>query len=466
MRNAIEVCVGAGGLTLGLHDAGFRTAFAGEMDKHACATYRSAFPEVPLHAGILTGDEVTGLEGREVDLLAGGVPCQPFSNAGKGLGEFDPRDGLPMFLRFMERLRPRVALVENVKGLTSAAHAEYLDLVAVKMEALGYTVPFGTRSDGWGPGQVLDAADYGVPQRRHRLILTAFRDIEDVCAWTWPAPTHSLEALAVAKWVTGTYWREHGFDGPAPGATVTRDESRALARLKGEGGKGRKWLAEVEAAREASQLLRWRTVRDAIGDLAALSVAGPTILANNEPNKKPLRACPSQPGKFAGFPPKALPDSPAPTLVSGGNAASSHDPPANAPYIDAVGLDGRVRIRNLGAGDGLGASLDDASPAVPANVGGTVGRAFQDGETTHNFTDADGRVHARPAVTLRRLTVRECARLQDFPDAHVFLGPKTAQYRQVGNAVPPTLARVVGEAVERALAHGDREKKEHRERVA
>jgi site-specific DNA-cytosine methylase len=149
----------------------------------------------------------------------------------------------------------------------------------------------------------------------------------------------------------------------------------------------------------------------------------------------------------------AVADMPSPTQSANNNKGVPYglvdegtlDPLFHLPTTDP-------RIRSAGAGDGKGATPDQPGPAVPAGSDGQRGVVVVDGNSSHQWvggegTTEPGRVHERPAITLRRLTVRECARLQDFPDAHIFSGPKTACYRQVGNACPRGLVRPVARAI-------------------
>lgn len=355
--------------------------------------------------------------------------CQPFSSAGKGDGGFDPRDGFPMFLRLMERLRPRVALVENVKGLTTKTHAAYLEFVSDKMEALGYIVPWGKRTKGFGPGQVLDAADFGVPQRRHRLILVAFRDWQDAARWAWPEPAHTVEALAVAKWSSGAYWREHAL---LAQGEPSRDEKRVLAAI----GNG-----DPEAVRRAG-LARWRTVRDAIGDIAGDVPSGQTLT--------PERAAAAAKVKQVNG--VSFPDSvDAPSRAVDARQGSG-DARASEIVIDSGALANHaVEALSEKGLDYLTRDPRHLKKHPPAQADTPAPTQTSDNHRGVPYGLLDTSALTPAPVTLRRLTVRECARIQAFPDAHVFSGPKTAQYRQVGNAVPVTLARVVGEAVLRAL---------------
>ncbi len=155
----IDLFSGAGGLGIGLEEAGFRTVHAFEIDEAACATYSAALP----HVDIIRGDiRLTDFRRyRGVDLMAGGPPCQPFSTGGHRQGRADERDMLPVFVRAVLDAQPRAFLLENVPGLLSPTHLPYL------METLA---PLYTRYRISGPHR-LNAADYGVPQSRRRMFM-------------------------------------------------------------------------------------------------------------------------------------------------------------------------------------------------------------------------------------------------------------------------------------------------------
>ena len=158
----VEICAGAGGQALGLEQAGFSHAAAVEIDTDACETLRR-------NRGAewkIIEDDVANLDGRGyagVDLFAGGVPCPPFSIAGKQLGHADERDLFPQALRLIAEIRPRAVLLENVRGLAAARFGAYRDQVLGRLADLGF-------STWW---QLANASDYGVPQLRPRFVLVA-----------------------------------------------------------------------------------------------------------------------------------------------------------------------------------------------------------------------------------------------------------------------------------------------------
>lgn len=164
MGSAIDLFAGAGGLSLGLREAGFGTVMALDYDKDACATFRSAMP----YATVLNADArpMSFSRWRGVDLVAGGPPCQPFSTGGLRRGHADERDLLPTFVRAVLEIAPRAFLLENVPGLASKTHQGYMRAV------LG---PLFDHYRIAGP-VVLNAADFGVPQARKRFVVIGSRD--------------------------------------------------------------------------------------------------------------------------------------------------------------------------------------------------------------------------------------------------------------------------------------------------
>lgn len=163
---AIDLFAGAGGLSLGLKEAGFHAVAAIERDADAVATYKAhvgADEVIERDAGAV---DFTRFKG--IDLVAGGPPCQPFSTGGLRLGQGDGRDLLPVFVRAVLEAKPRAFLLENVPGLATLAHRDYLVEVLAPLQRL-YTFS--------GP-HLLNAADYGVPQSRRRMILVGLREGE------------------------------------------------------------------------------------------------------------------------------------------------------------------------------------------------------------------------------------------------------------------------------------------------
>ena len=172
---ALEVCAGAGGQAIGIERAGFKHAALVELDRHACETLRANFPGANVIEQDLRTFDPSPYRG--VDLLCGGVPCQPFSQAGKMKGSGDDRDLFLEAIRIIEHAQPRAILLENVKGLLQPKFDAYrLDLLG-HLKRLGYDAEWRT----------LNAADFGVPQHRVRSILVGFRD-KAMQRFVWPMP--------------------------------------------------------------------------------------------------------------------------------------------------------------------------------------------------------------------------------------------------------------------------------------
>jgi DNA (cytosine-5)-methyltransferase 1 len=173
---SLEICAGAGGQALGLEQAGFRHEAVVEIDADACETLRrnrAADWKV-------VEDDVANLDGRAfgpLDLFAGGVPCPPFSIAGKQLGHDDERDLFPQALRLIEESGPRAVLLENVRGLGTDRFEDYRDEVLARLHGLGYRT--------WW--QLVQASEHGVPQLRPRFVLVAIRP-PWAARFRWPEP--------------------------------------------------------------------------------------------------------------------------------------------------------------------------------------------------------------------------------------------------------------------------------------
>jgi DNA (cytosine-5)-methyltransferase 1 len=392
---SVELFTGAGGLAIGVSKAGFHHEAVIEWDRYACDTIREnqhrgiePVKDWRLHQADVSSFDFGGISG-PIDLLAGGPPCQPFSLGGKHRGHRDERNMFPAVVRAVRTLRPKAIIIENVKGLLRSSFAEYFEYITLQL-----SYPEITRGDeetwtehlsrlechhtyGHVDGlsyrvvfRLLNAANYGVPQRRERVFIVGFRN--DVGAeWSFPDATHSLEALLWHQWVTGEYWDRHGIaqtDRPA----VPQDLKSRVEKL--------------EQLVYRVPMKPWRTVRDAITDLPdpADRVASKSVLNHR--------------------------------LNPGGRAYTGH----------------------------TGSPLDEPSKTLKAGDHGVPG-----GENMLVYPD--GR--------LRYFTVRESARLQTFADEYVFHGSWTEAMRQLGNAVPVTLAEAVASGVKAQLASASRGEK-------
>lgn len=207
---AVEICAGAGGQSLGLERAGFRHVLACEIDADAAATLRHNRGDWRVFEGDVR--ELKGFDVPKTDLLAGGVPCPPFSIAGKQLGADDERDLFPEALRLVEEIAPQAVMLENVRGLASARFAPYRQSIIDRLSELGY-------ESEW---RLVYSSSFGVPQLRPRFILVAMK-AEFWPKFEWPseqevAPTVGaalLDLMGSGGWRGAEAWAR-GADRVAP----------------------------------------------------------------------------------------------------------------------------------------------------------------------------------------------------------------------------------------------------------
>jgi DNA (cytosine-5)-methyltransferase 1 len=171
--NSIEFCAGAGGQALGLEQAGFRHSALVEIEPDYAATLRLNRPNWDVRCADMNGFDGRPFEG--IDMFAGGLPCPPFSAAGKQLGERDERNLFPAAIRLIEEIRPKAIMIENVRGFLSAVFEDYRNGLKSQLEKLGYKTDW----------RLLNASDFGVPQLRPRVVIVALRK-EYVDAFDWP----------------------------------------------------------------------------------------------------------------------------------------------------------------------------------------------------------------------------------------------------------------------------------------
>lgn len=384
--NTIELFAGGGGLALGLHEAGFSPVAVVERDSDSCQTLRENWNQrmnvkVRVFDSDIRAVDFSGWQGR-VELVSGGPPCQPFSIGGKHQGYRDERDMFPHAVNTIRLVQPKAFIFENVRGLLRKSFAKYFNYILLQLQ---YPELKRGERDSWadhlarleqhhtsGPEfglryrvvfQKVNAADYGVPQHRERVIIVGFRwDIQE--PWSFPAGSHSEGTLEVAKWLTGSYWDDHHMP-----------QAKRPARPDGI-------VARLSQLETLPLKARWRTVRDAIA---------------------------------------GLPD---PRSAQASSVPNHRYQPGARKYPGHTGSDLDFPAKTLKAGD----------HGVP---GGENMMAFAGG-------------------SVRYFTVRESARLQTFPDWYAFPGSWTESMRQIGNAVPVTLARVVGASVAATLQRHQR----------
>ena len=401
---SIELFAGAGGLAMGASLAGFKSYGVVEWDKWACDTVRQnqsrGYPLVadwPLFEGdvrhwIRDFDQSTLTGG--LDLLAGGPPCQPFSMGGKHQAFLDSRDMFPATVDVVRRLRPRAFIVENVKGLTRAAFSNYFQYIQHQLEfpeinrkpdeswldhyrrLQGFKT--SRRSSGSGLNYrlsvtLVNAANYGVPQKRERVFIVGFRSDIDA-QWSFPAETHSLDALLFDQWVAGDYWDRHRV-AKAARPTPLVSQVSSIQSMRGLG------LLPTKSA--------WRTVRDAISDLPEPTITGSSPHLNHR-------------------------------LQVGAKVYPGH----------------------------TGSPVD-----LPAKTLKAGGHGVPGGENMLVHTNGE----------VRYFSIRESARLQAFPDGYELHGAWSEAMRQLGNAVPVTLAQTVASSVASHLLLADQRRACQRE---
>ncbi len=264
--NSLEIFAGGGGLALGVTQAGFNHSFLVEWDQDSTKTLYHNSPKFGLHTDvewIFNGDihqvDFTNYSGK-VDLVSGGPPCQPFSIGGKSKAYNDKRDLFSEATRALAEIQPKAFIFENVRGLLRKNFAKYFGYVILQ---LTYPTIARMENQGWidhlaqlekhhtGSNhdelkynvvfRLVNAADYGIPQKRDRVFIIGFRsDIDG--NWSFPEETHSEESLNYSKYGSKEYWEKHSIQPNIENRTIH---------------------PEIFANRKKP----WVTVRDALADL-------------------------------------------------------------------------------------------------------------------------------------------------------------------------------------------------------
>jgi len=200
----LELCAGAGGQALGFEQALIDHAGLVEIDKNACATLRLNRPAWNVIEKDL--NDFDGAEFGGVDIISGGLPCPPFSIAGKQLGNNDERNLFPAMIRLVDQIRPKAVMIENVRGILVAVFHDYRQRIAGELKKLGY-------QPGW---QLMNASDFGVPQLRPRVVFVAVRK-EYAEHFTWPEGSRTpqqtvgetlYDLMAANRWAGAGAWKD------------------------------------------------------------------------------------------------------------------------------------------------------------------------------------------------------------------------------------------------------------------
>ncbi len=275
---SIELFTGAGGLALGLEKAGCHHESMFEFNAQACDTirYNIAHKQPQAQNWTLYQTDVRDVRYSElfdsIELVAVCPPCQPFSMGGKARGRNDSRDMFPEAVRAVRELQPKCFVFENVKGLLRESFASYFNYIILQL-----SFPLVTRKDGedWTEHlsrleelqtsghyhelgyrvvfRLLNAADYGIPQYRHRVFIVGFRSDLGL-EWHFPQTTHCLDRLLWEQWVTEEYWDAHKVDSKSR-PTIPKSAQSRVDWLKAH-----YCLFEPEG-------IRYQTIRDALAGL-------------------------------------------------------------------------------------------------------------------------------------------------------------------------------------------------------
>lgn len=316
---SIELFAGAGGLAMGVSMAGFQSKAVVEWDRWACDTIRQNQQRGhPLVAGwpLFEGDvrqwarefDASSLT-QPLDLVAGGPPCQPFSMGGKHQAFNDERDMFPATVDVIRRLQPRAFIVENVKGLTRSAFHNYFQYIQLQLEfpdlqrrvddswvdhhAKLQAFKTAKRRSGTGLSYrlvvtLVNAANYGVAQKRERVFIVGFRSDQDV-RWAFPGETHSQDALLHDQWISGEYWDRHAV-AKSHRPVLSEAQIKTVAKMRGLG------LPKMR--------LPWLSVRDALRGLPEPEIKERGIL--NHRLQLGARSYPGHTGSPLDLPAKTL----------------------------------------------------------------------------------------------------------------------------------------------------------------
>jgi DNA (cytosine-5)-methyltransferase 1 len=286
-RASIELFAGAGGLGLGLSNAGFEPKVLVELDERACQSLKLNMTR-PLRGKApwnISNNDIRQIDFTEfngkIDLVSGGPPCQPFSMGGRHKANGDARDMFPEAIRAIRQIRPKAFVFENVKGLTRATFANYFQYIQLQMR---HPELAAQNDEDWSDhlrrlenhhlsgsysdlqyrvvARVLNAADYGVPQRRDRVIFVGFREDLDI-DWAFPRPTYSFDTLL---------WRKFR-------STEYRDEFKISRET--EIGTDRE-MAFAAQLPQRPATCSWKTIRDALADLPEPSAKDDDTFQNHK----------------------------------------------------------------------------------------------------------------------------------------------------------------------------------------
>ncbi|MEM8872936.1 MAG: DNA (cytosine-5-)-methyltransferase [Planctomycetota bacterium] len=309
----IELFAGAGGLALGMACSGFEHLLVQDWNADACRTLRHNRGENTakpwnIHESDVRSERYDALRGK-VDVVAGGPPCQPFSIGGKHRGFNDQRDMFPEAVRAVRELKPKAFVFENVKGLLRENFANYFQYI---VQRLRFPTQVSQGDEEWPDHltrleklhtggrfrglrynvvwQLLNAADYGVPQQRWRVVIVGVRADLGI-RFSFPHATHGADALLHSQWVSGEYWDRH--------RVPMRERPEIPKRL-------RKRVESLRSQLPEFMPRPWSTVRDATADLPAIGVGETCLETPNHQLRAGAKSYPGHTGSPLDEPAKAL----------------------------------------------------------------------------------------------------------------------------------------------------------------
>jgi len=377
---SLELFSGSGGLAEGLRLSGFKHEALIEWNKDACNSLRNNFQDIPVHETDIRNFDFTQFG--NIDILAGGPPCQPFSLGGKAKGNKDDRDMFPYAIKGIRELKPKAFLFENVKGLLRQSFSSYFNYIILQ---LSYPELTKNQNESWKTHlsrlkkthnsgnfqglkynvefKLINSANYGIPQKRERVIIIGIKDCLNI-GWSFPKESHSIDKLLWDKYVTGDYWEKFKVPINEREEITPKIKSR-IERLK------RKYDLYIP------ELQPWVTVREALFDLP-----NPQSKVNN--------------------------------------------------ITDHIFRDGAKIYPGH-----TGSYIDEPSKTIKAGNHGVPG-----GENMIRFKNGD----------VRYFTVQEAKRIQTFPENYEITGAWSEAMRQLGNAVPVNLAKIIGNKIIQKLS--------------
>ena len=305
--SCLELFAGAGGLAKGLELSGIQHKALIEWNKDACQTLINNYSDKLVHNVDIRSFQFD--EFGHIDMVSGGPPCQPFSVGGKHKGNMDQRDMFPYACKAISTYTPKIFIFENVKGLLRKSFNTYFEYIILRLtypdiqsknledwkdhlsrlekihtsgkcDSIKYNVIF----------RLVDAANYGIPQRRERVFIVGIREDLNI-EWAFPKETHSLDSLLWSQFISYDYWERHKIEPLAIEHLDTRNQQRVYQLIQ-------------QPTLFAPSLQPWKTVRDQIGDLPEPDFEG--SFDSEHVLREGARAYPGHTGSYIDMPSKTL----------------------------------------------------------------------------------------------------------------------------------------------------------------